>query len=155
MTAVASLAKGFEKGGLPLLIGVGLVAFVVVHYLLKKDIEDVSGSVGEAVSGATEAIGGLATGNNSVTADTPYEGAGVFGTLGAATDAASGGIFSAIGEWIGGTIYESTHDSDNLQSATGNPYSPTGPSGVYREAANNSPTNAQYRASPLVYGDTF
>lgn len=156
MSAVASISKGLGKGGWPLLIGVATVAFVVVHYILKKDITDTKDAVGQAISGATETVGAIATGKNSLTANTEYYGAGIPGTLGAATDAALGNVPSQIGDWIGGKLYDFFGDSsagDNSSSATGNPYSPTGPSAGYADAANNSPVNAQYRASPLtIYG---
>ena len=66
-----------------------------------------------------DAAGGVLTGNNTLTQTatnaagervTAYEGAGVLGTLGAATNAASGGTLASFGEWLGGTVYELTHD---------------------------------------------
>lgn len=54
---------------------------------------------------------GLITGNNAITRSatnaagepvTAYQGAGVIGTIGAATNAASGGFLASLGEWLGG-----------------------------------------------------
>lgn len=55
---------------------------------------------------------GLMSGNNGITSSartSAYEGAGVFGTLGAATDAAFGGVLSQAGEVLGGFVYNVTH----------------------------------------------
>lgn len=154
--SAASIAKTLQgPAGWALVIGVGAVALYVVNKLVRDNLSAAKDEIGEAISGATEGVGGLITGRNTVTADTPYEGAGIFGTLGAGADAASGGAFSGIGEWLGGKIYDFTHndeDSAGFQSSTGNPYSPTGPTASYRQAANNSPVNAQYAASPLTWG---
>ena len=66
-----------------------------------------------------DVAGGALTGNNTLTQTatnsagervTAYENAGVFGTLGAATNAASGGALASFGEWLGGTAYDLTHD---------------------------------------------
>lgn len=151
---MSSFAKfaGSKNGGTILLIGAGVAAAYLVYHLVKQVGSDVKAAAGQAISGATEVIGGITTGRNAVTAGTAYEGEGLAGTIGASFDAASGSHLSQIGDWIGGKFYDWFGDdgvADNSNSATGNPYSPTGPSGVYRQAANNSPTNAQYQASPL------
>jgi len=65
-----------------------------------------------AAAAAADYTGGLLTGNNAITAEartTAYQGAGILGTLGAATDAVSGGTLSRAGEWLGGKIYDITH----------------------------------------------
>ena len=61
------------------------------------------------VKAAGETVGGAISGNNAITAGTVYQGGGVAGTLGAATNAASGGLFEKWGTWIGGTVYDLTH----------------------------------------------
>lgn len=152
MTALASISKGFDKGGLPLLIGVGLVAFVVVHYIIRKDLSDATGAAGEAISGASEVIGGIATGRNVVTADTPYEGKGIFGTLGAGFNDLFGGGLEAVGDFIGNGLADITdHSSGAIQDSSGNPIA-TGTSSSYRIGADVSPVNAQYAASPGASG---
>src|SRR5690349_6256652 len=82
----------------------GLVAVIVVYYIGKK----VLGAAGAAAGAAANAAGGVLSGNNPLTQGTEYQGTGVAGTLGAATDAVGGGIFSSIGDWIGGKIADVT-----------------------------------------------
>lgn len=82
------------------LLGLGIVAVLVVYYVSKHAI---AGAV--AAGGAVaDAAGGVLTGNNRLTTGTEYAGTGVLGTLGAATDAVGGGVFSSIGDAIGGTL---------------------------------------------------
>jgi hypothetical protein len=50
--------------------------------------------------------GGLVTGDNALTRGTPYQGAGLPGTVGAATNAATGGVLESLGGWIGGKLYD-------------------------------------------------
>jgi hypothetical protein len=57
--------------------------------------------------------GGIVSGNNALTEGTTYAGAGVVGTLGAATNAASGGVLQSAGEAIGGWFYDLTHPRVN------------------------------------------
>jgi hypothetical protein len=79
-----------------LYLGLAAVAgVIVVGYLGKK-----------AVGAAADVVTGTLTGNNAVTKDTPYEGAGVLGTLGAVTNAASGGTLQQIGESIGSKLFD-------------------------------------------------
>lgn len=147
----ASFSKILAEPGMGYAI-LGLVA-IAAFLVLKKTVSDVAGVVGDGVSGIAEGIGGIATGHNTITAGTPYEGAGVFGTLGAGANDLSGGGLEAVGDWIGGTLYDwfGADDATNVsQSATGNPYSPTGPNATYRKAANDSPLNAQYRISDFA-----
>lgn len=78
----------------PLLLAVGVVVVVgAVYYLARKSIKDVA-----------DAAGGVLSGNNALTQDTAYEGAGLLGTLGAGTNAVLGGVPSLIGEWLGGVF---------------------------------------------------
>lgn len=76
------------------LVIAGAVAALVVYYIIKNS----AGAVASAASG-------VLSGNNALTQGTDYQGAGVLGTLGAATDKVGGGIFSSIGESIGGGLY--------------------------------------------------
>ncbi|MGH9483750.1 MAG: hypothetical protein ACRD1F_01730 [Terriglobales bacterium] len=77
-------------------IVLGLVALVIVYYIGKK----LTGAAGAVASSA----GGLLSGNNALTQGTDYQGAGVAGTLGAATNAVSGGVLSNIGDAIGNKL---------------------------------------------------
>ncbi len=105
MSAAKFLAT---KPGQYAVIGVvGVIAAVLLYKFVK----------GEAKQ-AAQAVGGLVTGNNAMTQGTAYEGAGVAGTLGATVDAAGGGIFSRFGSWIGGTVYDMTHDEADLTAPT-------------------------------------
>ena len=94
-----------------MLIGVGVI---VVGFLAWK----AAGAAKVAAVAAADAVGGAISGNNTVTANATdsngnpvdaYQGAGVVGTIGAATNIASGGWFATAGEWIGGKAYDLTH----------------------------------------------
>jgi len=82
----------------------GVVVIGAVYYFGRK-----------AIGGA----GGLLSGNNTLTANakdasgnavTAYQGAGVVGTLGAATNEVSGGWLASFGSWLGIKAYDLTHD---------------------------------------------
>lgn len=75
--------------------GAAIVGVVFVVWYLKKQAKE-----------AGEAVGGLLTGNNELTKGTPYEGAGVAGTLGAGANAISGGKLQDLGEWLGGKTFD-------------------------------------------------
>lgn len=84
----AKLVDTLARNALP--IGLGVAAVLLgVYYVTRK-----------AVGAAADTVAGIATGNNALTDGTPYAGTGVLGTLGAATNAVSGGAFQAIGERI-------------------------------------------------------
>ena len=101
--------------------GMILAGGLVVWLLWDK----ITGSVAAAGSAAVNTVGGVVSGNNAITQGTDYEGAGVAGTLGAATDAASGGLFSDFGTWLGGSIYDWTHPAETRkQSVTPNYLAP-------------------------------
>lgn len=100
--------------------GAGLLAL-----LAWRASKAVSGVAGEAWDTATAGVGyawdtasGLATGDNALVHNATnadgqrvdaYEGWGAAGTLGAATNAASGGWFSTFGEYLGGFFYRGLH----------------------------------------------
>lgn len=77
-------------------------------------------------------LGGFFTGNNALTqnaknadgtSQTAYQGAGVVGTVGAATNAVSGGWLSTFGDWLGGGLYDATH-SDPMATPIAPPSTP-------------------------------
>ena len=77
-----------------------------------------------AVPKVAQAVGGIVSGDNTLTrgarnaAGQPvsaYQGAGIVGTVGAATNAASGGYLATFGEWLGGKTYD-MFNSDPLAS---------------------------------------
>jgi hypothetical protein len=99
-------------------LGLGLLAVGVGYLLLRKGLD-----VG----------GGLVTGNNAITrratnADneriTAYEGAGVLGTLGAATNAVSGGYLATFGQWLGDKAYDLLNPAPSAPPLT--PRTPAG-----------------------------
>lgn len=79
-------------------LGVALVA----AYFLKKGAAGLLSGNNPLTQNATNAAG------QSVTA---YQGAGPLGTLGAATNAASGGWLASAGQWIGGKVYDLTNST--------------------------------------------
>lgn len=75
-------------------------------------------SVTEAAGDVVDGSIGLVTGNNPITQSatnsagdrvTAYEGVPVLGTLGAATNALSGGYLADFGGWIGRKTYDLVH----------------------------------------------
>ncbi len=99
----ADLGKIFSgPAGYALAIGAG----GLVLYMLWNKFK----GAGAAVASAA---GGVVSGNNAITQNTwdwggnpvtAYQGKGIAGTLGAATNTASGGLFSSIGDWISGAV---------------------------------------------------
>ena len=57
-----------------------------------------------AVKKLAGAVGGVVSGNNTITKDTPYAGAGIVATPAAIADSASGGLLSSLGGWIGRSV---------------------------------------------------
>ncbi len=88
----------------------GAIALVAVVYVLRKAPAAVAG----AVSGKN-ALTANAT-NADGSAQTAYYGAGPAGTLGAATNAASGGWLSTLGDWIGTKVGDATIADPNAQA---------------------------------------
>jgi hypothetical protein len=89
---------GANKDGAIFLVTVAVLAVGLV-YFLRKQIAD-----------AADLAGGLVSGDNAITRGTVYQGTGVAGTLGAAANSASGGALESVGDWIGGKIFDWTHD---------------------------------------------
>lgn len=85
-----------------------IAAAGVIGFLLWSKLP----TVGEAVNTTADMAGGVLTGNNAITQGArtnAYEGAGVLGTVGAATDRILGGVPSRVGESLGGWLYDLTH----------------------------------------------
>ena len=157
MPAKASVLKfaSSEPIELAILLGVGALA---IWFVLRS----VRSAAGAAVDTATAAVNGvvgagvgIATGNNVVTAGTPYEGTGIFGTLGAATNDVLGGAPQSFGEYLGGKFadwFQSTDDasSSSNQGASNNPYGATSTS--YQGADDSAPKQATFVASPGATG---
>ncbi len=88
--------KGLKLSGnaqqLAILIGAGAVAFIAITWFLRKQVTDAASAVANVNEG------------------TPYAGTGVVGTVGHGFDTVSGGLLSDVGSWIGGKVYDWTHD---------------------------------------------
>jgi hypothetical protein len=95
---IDKLAKSAAAQPIQFAIGIAIVG-VVGYFIVKR-------AAGAAAVAATDAAVGVITGNNALTAGSPYEGAGVLGTLGAAANAASGGVLQRVGESIGGFVFD-------------------------------------------------
>jgi len=83
----------------PVKLGIGLAIVAGAVYLLGRS----------ALKGAAGAVGSIVSGDNALTRGTPYQGAGLPGTLGAGANAATGGLLERVGGWIGRTVYDATH----------------------------------------------
>lgn len=96
-----SIPAAFAKVD-PVKLAIGAVLVIgVVYFLGRKTIKDTADAVGGAAAD-------IVTGNNAATRGTPYEGTGIFGTLGGAANKAVP-ILDDIGGWLGRTIYDWTH----------------------------------------------
>lgn len=85
-----------QAGKWGVIVAVGAVAFYVIA---RK-------TASAATDAAVDVVAGVVTGENALTKDTPYEGYGVLGTLGAGFNAASGGTFQRWGESLGGWLFD-------------------------------------------------
>lgn len=90
-------AQLLKADPIKLAIGVALVAGV--GYLLLRQLGK---DAGKAVGKGVDAIANVNEG-------TPYEGTGVVGTLGHATNVVTGNWLDNLGGWIGRGIYDITH----------------------------------------------
>jgi len=106
---------------------VGIGAFwIIVKYVLPKLAKDTTKglgqSVGNALQGVNEGLGSndLTNGGTSDFGGDPidYSGHGPISTLGAAANAASGGIFASIGEYLGRFVPGSGYSYDPNASGT-------------------------------------
>lgn len=132
---------------------------IAVYVIIKSATTAVgaaANSVAAGVSGVVGAGAGIATGNNVVTAGTPYEGTGIFGTLGASVNDILGGAPATFGSWIGGKLAGDAYDpntdsgiSSSIQSSSNNPFG-SGTSAAYADAANAANVPATAVATPFV-----
>lgn len=127
---------------------VAIAAFVTIHAILKSDVQQGAKAIGSAASATLDAASGFATGNLASAHGTPYEGAGIFGSIGLGVNSVLGGLPERAGNWIGEQLSPDYDPSESsLQHANNNPYG-GGPSASYADAVDNSPTAAQYAANP-------
>lgn len=91
---MSTLRLGRFGGADEKMVALAIVGIVVVYLIAKKTL-----------TAGAQAVGGVVSGNNALTQGTPYQGAGIFGTLGAAFNSASGGVLGNIGSSIGNGLY--------------------------------------------------
>lgn len=152
MTVGAQALKTLSKSpalGYALLGAVAIVGFVVVKNALAAGVSQVASAAGTAGTAVLDTASGIATGNLASAQGTPYQGFGILGTLGLATDKLFGGGLSAFGGWIGSKVYDITNSSPTNQGANNNPYG-GGPSSSYADAVNSAPVNATSAATPTT-----
>lgn len=108
MKALESLAKQN-----PLYLAAGVVLVVgALYYFSRRAVADVAAGVSATAGAAAETVSGVFTGNNVVTRETPYEGAGVLGTYGAVVNDVLGGVPQSVGESLGGWVYDLLHSDE-------------------------------------------
>jgi hypothetical protein len=91
-----SMVKQFsDSSGGPIGVAIAVAGVIAALYFLGSAAK-------KAVTDAAAAVGNVNKG-------TPYEGAGIVGTLGHATDAVTGNALSDFGSWLGGKAYDLTH----------------------------------------------
>lgn len=92
----AAMAQFVEKSGGPIGVAIAIaIGFGAIYFLL--------GKVGEVAGAAVDAV-------KNVNEGTDYEGAGAVGTLGNAANQLSGGVLADFGSWLGGKVFDMTHD---------------------------------------------
>jgi hypothetical protein len=152
-SAISAVAKS-PVLGYAILGVVGIVAFEIITGKI-SDLFSGIGNLGSKAASAAGAVGtatlqtagDFATGSGALTKDTPYNGDGILGSLGAATDKLFGGGLSSFGGWIGDKVYDATHDDSSVSlnlsnnGANNNPYG-GGNNILYQNAVDSSPTPA-------------
>lgn len=123
-----------EAEGTVLLVAGG-IALLAVLYVLRK---------------APAAVAGAVTGKNALTqnatnadgsAQAGYYGMGPAGTIGAATNAASGGYLSTFGDWLGG-----------IPGDVADFFHPANPPTAAQQAAEDAPTTSTYNGIDMPLG---
>lgn len=99
----------------PIRLAAGVVIVVAtVYYLARRTVVD-------TVQGSANIVGGVLSGNNAVTKDTPYENKGTVGTVAAVTDRLLGGLPQVIGSQISSWFFPSVNPTGNLYYNVGFP----------------------------------
>lgn len=152
-SAISAVAKS-PVLGYAILGVVGIVAFEIVTGKISSLFSGIgdlgtkaASAAGSAGTAVLQTASDFGTGSGALTANTPYSGDGIFGSLGAATDKLFGGGLSAFGGWLGGAVYDTTHADQSVSlnlsnnGANNNPYG-GGNNILYAGAADSSPTPA-------------
>lgn len=142
-----------------ILLAVGAAAIYFVLQAVRNTAAAAADSVAAGVGGVVGAGAGIATGNNVVTAGTPYEGTGFVGTIAAAENSILGGAPAAFGNWLGGKLADWSSNTDDgtsssNQGATGSPFN-YGTSSYYGTADDSAPKQATVVASPGATGNSW
>jgi hypothetical protein len=99
---------GYLAAQNPIALAAGVALVIGVVYLLSR----------QAIKETAAVAAGVVSGNNAITQNqtdfdgnkvSAYEGRGVLGTLGAATNSASGGTLASVGGYLGSKFYDLTH----------------------------------------------
>lgn len=80
----------------------------------------------------------------NVNQGTPYQGAGVVGTLGNLTNQASGGTLASLGSWLGGKAYDFVNGSYDPNAVPADRNTPSTNPGVVSNPVSPSPAVLQY-----------
>lgn len=103
-----------------MLLALGIVGVAVAYFVISKAISGFKAAGTATLDAATGAV----TGNNAITAGTPYAGAGLVATPAAIADAASGGLLSEFGDWLGGKAADVFQPAPNLNPDNGHAATP-------------------------------
>lgn len=112
--------KGVDKllGADPMKLALAVVIVGGVSYLiLRASVKDVGRAASAAAGAVSGAVGDVWTGDVAWNEGTPYEGAGILGTLGGTVNRGIP-ILDDIGAWLGGKLYELTHPEWNAKPTT-------------------------------------
>jgi hypothetical protein len=93
--------------GLAVIVGLAVGAFVL--WRVVRAVPGIVSGDNALTRGATDAAG------NPTTA---YVDVPIFGTAGAAANAASGGWLASVGDWLGSHAYDLTHDDPNADDSS-------------------------------------
>lgn len=89
-------------------------------------------------------VKGAATAVSNINQGTPYQGAGVVGTLGNLTNQASGGTLATLGSWLGGKLYSAINGEYDPNAAPADRSTPVQNPGVVSNPVSPSPSILQY-----------
>jgi len=142
MTTSANVAKIFQgPAGWALAIGVGGLVLYFLYGKAKKDLGQAANTAGSLLSGTNNTLlkSKLAFGDNSL-----YAGAGIPGTLGAATNTATGGVLSSLGSWFGGALYSAVNGDYDPNANAPDRSTPVQSPGVVSNPVSDTPKVLQY-----------
>lgn len=110
MKVSAQIQKTLAAQPVQLAIAVVLVAGAG-YWLLRRAAKDST----DAASAGVDAIGGIFSGNNRLTEGTPYEDAGILGTIGSGVNELLGGAPEKLGSKLGGWLADLFVDKSKVE----------------------------------------